>query len=106
MTTCCPDTKVARTEGITYAGGFCFSYVLTFCTKCGMIYPVTSNFRDGKIMNETSLKDLFLDYVEKQRKFELKKFHFGSDDPEVVDAQQEANSCRRTILDRIEEIEA
>jgi hypothetical protein len=105
METCCSNTKVARSHGITNAGKFSFTYVLTFCTECGMIYPVTSNFNDGKMMNETTLKDLFLTYVEKQRAFELKRFHFGSDEPEVVDAHQEANSYRRMILDKIEELE-
>ena len=103
MDTCCPNTKATRIEGKTEVGKFSFGYVLTFCSECGMIYPITSHFRDGEIM-KNSLRDVFLEYIEKQRIFELKRLHFGSDDPEVVDAQQEANSFRRIILDRLEEI--
>lgn len=51
------------------------------------------------------LKELFLNYVERQRSANATKDIYGSDDPKTAKAYEEANIYKRKVLDMIEEVE-
>ena len=51
------------------------------------------------------LKELFLNYVERQRSANATKDAFGIDDPKTKKAYEEANAYKRKVLDMIEEVE-
>lgn len=51
------------------------------------------------------LKELFLNYVERQKDAEAIKQMRGAHDPVTVDAFQEANDIKRRLLNAIEEVE-
>lgn len=54
--------------------------------------------------NSMPLKELFLNYVERQRSANAAKDAFGVDDPKTKDAYEEANVYKRKVLDAIEEV--
>jgi hypothetical protein len=51
------------------------------------------------------LKELFLNYVERQRSANAAKEAYGIDDDKTVKAYDEANVYKRKVLDMIEEVE-
>ena len=51
------------------------------------------------------LKELFLNYVERQRCANATKEAHGVDDPKTAQAYEEANVYKRKVLDMIEELE-
>ena len=51
------------------------------------------------------LKELFLNYVERQRCATATKEAHGVDDPRTTKAYAEANEYKRKVLDLIEEVE-
>ena len=51
------------------------------------------------------LKELFLNYVERQRSANAAKDAYGIDDDKTIKAYEEANVYKRKVLDMIEEVE-